>query len=277
MKSKSKLLIYTAIQIGILYYFNKKYNNEKMVVKRNSVNSSRNFLNKIFVRRMLFVGGGKNSGLEIITTFLNQSNSVKIADYGSTTAIDFKDYVKKIQKKKESFIKNAKLKEENIDKAIGLFTYYILSKNTSDTGYVCSVEERNTLLMEFYKKIFPNSKFIYLVRDGREVAYSQIEGDKTFKKLLGYLEKWNEFNRVALKNCQKVGQTSCLLIRYDQLIANPLYFGEKIMRFLEIDQLANKEIYFESEIYSSSYERIANYDPNLVKKKFQMLSTLNFI
>lgn len=281
MKTKFNLIIYLSIQLFIIYLFYNKYHylSDEILIEKKSVNSSINFLENIFNRQMLFVGGSNNSGLEIIESFLKSLDKVKISNFGAKTAIDFMDYAKKIHRKKIGFIKNAKFKNENIDKAIGLFAYYILSENVLENDYVCSIEERNALHMEFYKSIFPKSKFIYLVRDGREFAYSQMEANKTFDKFLENIQKWNEFNTNAYNICQKIGSLYCFMIKYDQLTANPAYFIEKIAQFLEIDYFnSNRKISFETDQYEEqSFEKIKNYDLNLIKKKFKMLSTLKFI
>lgn len=278
MRIKSRIVFCLIIQIFLIVYFlSKKYGKKKSDIQKKSLNDSRHYMETIFTHRILFISGTKSSGLEIIKSFLKTIDEIKFVDVGSDQTIEFYNYVKKINKKKKSFLKNARVKDQNINKAIGLFTYYILSSNFSLNNFMCSIEKRNALLMEFYKAIFPNSKFIYLVRDGREVAYSELEGVPNFQKFLKNLKKWNNFNKVAFKNCQNVGFQNCYLIRYDQLVLNPSHYFKMIKKFLSLENYQYKNISVETDLNVYSFEKIAKYDSDLVKKKISMLTTLNFI
>lgn len=278
MRFKSKMVFYTIIQIFlILYFFSKKYHKKNATIHVKSVNDSRFYMETIFKRRILFVSGTNNSGLEIITPFLKSIDQIKVVDFGSDKAIDFYNYAKNVNKKKMFFIKNARVKSQNINKAIGLFTYYILASNVSLNDFICSIEKRNALLMEFYNEIFPNSKFIYLVRDGREIAYSEAKGKPTFQVFLKNLNKWNKFNMVAFNNCQNVGLENCFLIRYDQLVQNPSYYFKMIAKFLRIDNFQEKNISYQPDSNVYSFKKIAKYNSSKVEEKFSMLTTLNFI
>jgi hypothetical protein len=72
-------------------------------------------------------------------------------------------------------------------------------------------------------QLFPNAKFIFMIRDGRAAAYSKITALKqeakfeTFKK---YLHQWKGFNEIALIQCNKIGSK----INYSKLYIFSIIF-----------------------------------------------------
>jgi protein-tyrosine sulfotransferase len=91
--------------------------------------------------------------------------------------------------------------------------------------------------MEYIHGIFPNSKFIYMVRDGRAVAYSymlQVRDKMSALKYRSYLRTWNSFNIKAMNDCKKLGDESCLKIRYEDLVLHPEKTLKKVVKFLKI-------------------------------------------
>lgn len=83
-------------------------------------------------------------------------------------------------------------------------------------------------------KIFPNAKFVYIIRDGRDSAYSFFSRSKGAE--IEYdLKLWNRFNHHAYLGCQMIGHKLCYKIRYEQLVTNPELYLRDLIRFLKLD------------------------------------------
>lgn len=100
------------------------------------------------------------------------------------------------------------------------------------------------LFIEYIYRAYPNSKYINLIRDGRDVVSSYIEGGEeafgdysdavhSAKRWKKSLEKWKWLTNVAKPE-------QLLEIKYEDLVSNPDATVRKICLFLEID--------FESEM-----------------------------
>jgi hypothetical protein len=87
------------------------------------------------------------------------------------------------------------------------------------------------------------------VRDGRASVYSLLKYlnksiDK--KNFNDYLIKWNEFNREAYDQCQKIGKKLCFMQRYEDLVTNNESSLQSLAKFLNISyqiQMINHEKY----------------------------------
>ena len=92
--------------------------------------------------------------------------------------------------------------------------------------------------MEYLHFIFPKSKFIYMVRDGRAVAYSlmvQLKERMLPQVFRAYMATWTTFNRVANRVCISIGSRYCLRVRYEDLVLHPEKTIRNVMLFLGED------------------------------------------
>lgn len=127
---------------------------------------------------------------------------------------------------------------------MGLFIYYMMENNKkhpdidmSKIKYLCSKEPLSTYFMGYIHAMFPNARFVYMVRDGRDMAYSlmrRLKQGTTFNNFYRYLSYWNEKNKYAWRQCQSMGGSYCHLVKYEQLVGNPEPIIRGITRFLGI-------------------------------------------
>lgn len=80
-----------------------------------------------------------------------------------------------------------------------------------------------------------DSKFIYLVRDGRDVAASMLRGNLHAFHIYEAANAWSDTQKLCLSALRELGPSGRLhLIRYEDLIANPHLELSEIMKFLNI-------------------------------------------
>lgn len=121
--------------------------------------------------------------------------------------------------------------------------------------------------MDFLHKVFPNARFVYIIRDGRDAAYSYFKRDhEAFKSRYGirtYLKRWNLFNTAAYRSCQRIGEKFCHTIRYEELVVDPEPHLRKLIKFLDLPWI--DELLHHDELISKKKLSISK-DP--IYKKF---------
>jgi protein-tyrosine sulfotransferase len=103
--------------------------------------------------------------------------------------------------------------------------------------------------------LFPDAKFVYMVRDGRDAAYSYMTRSKqninldNFKK---NLNMWMTMNKKGLAHCNKIGPNNCLIIKYEQLVTQPEKMIRNLIKFLNLkwsNKFLNHHKYVGNEIF----------------------------
>jgi hypothetical protein len=122
-------------------------------------------------------------------------------------------------------------------------------KQVGDAGILVEKSPRNSLRVPYVKEIFPEARFIHIVRDGRDVACSMVPGcgGTEWKHLKPpswqkYLESysgaircayvWKETLEIAMKDLSIVPH---LQLHYEDLIQFPERTAGKILDFLGLD------------------------------------------
>jgi len=113
----------------------------------------------------------------------------------------------------------------------------------------------NNRRIPWLKKAFPEAKFIHLIRDGRDVAYSFSQvgwwnantrvwwAGKTMQELVEH-EGWDELSVTARtwveamqtveKDLKEVDESQVLRVRYEDLLKKPLQVLDDILTFMQV-------------------------------------------
>lgn len=154
----------------------------------------------------------------------------------------------------------------------------------------CDKTPTNSLLVPFLERAFPESQFIHIVRDGRDVAVSHLQKPwllasskgSTLREPGGYLHgpyapwwvehgreaefettsdihrmtwAWRRYVEAALRDGSTLGPQRYLEIRYEDLMADPRRHGERMLDFMGIER---------SESRTSFLEALSRADPSSV-------------
>lgn len=294
-KIKLFLIIFFILFIKIVLKINNSKNKEIL-------NPTFELVNQVFKEPLIFVGGSVSSGTTLMRSLLDVHPLIKCGPEMKLTyeIIDHvQNYFKEIRKIKGIAVKS----DLEINKAIGIFIYDILSKNVAKTKHICNKEPEHLEKIEFFHNVFPKSKFIYVVRDGREASYSvykraniEISFDLFFKRL----EKWDKENQNAYNQCMSSGKEYCKIVRYENLVEKPKETMLQVASFLNVewtDKFLNHEEFIGNEIRVGKNEwsldkiknkinnnslanwkgKIENYDENLIKNKILMLKVFGYL
>lgn len=165
-------------------------------------------------------------------------------------------------------------------KAAALFVYYMMENNKknpevdmSKIKYLCNKEPMNTYQMGFLRSIFPNSRFIYVVRDGRDVAFSLLRRNRqesTFDRFYEILTYWNSKNKLGYGFCNEMGAAKCHLVKYENLVTQPEPTIRDITQFLGLewtDNLLHHDRFLNGNISLSKEPIFADIQKNQINNQ----------
>jgi len=179
-------------------------------------------LNKIGQSPLLFIGGYARSGTTLMRAILDVHPNVSCGPETKIIPTILK-YIKDYKSNSDAMkaFREAGFKNETLDSATSLFVYYILENHIRNAKHLCAKDPDVLYYMEYLHKMFPHAKFIYMVRDGRAVAYSMVkrlEKERTFQKFISYFVTWNNYNSFVYEQCLRVGKNYCLIVKYEDLV-----------------------------------------------------------
>jgi len=96
----------------------------------------------------------------------------------------------------------------------------------------------NTLRLKWLNRTFPKSKFINIIRDGRDVSYSLLKAD-LFNTLEDSARRWNESINCAESFRKKISPDRFLSTRYEDLVNDPESVTREICDFVGIGYTKN--------------------------------------
>ena len=126
--------------------------------------------------------------------------------------------------------------KEKLLTASRAFIIYLMNRDyKKGDNILCNKDPENILYIEKLVDLFPNSRIIYMVRDGRASAYSRCKAFARTDIFMAKLKEWNYRNRVGYPACQKVGKKQCLLVKYEDLVTEPETRIRNVLDFLNIE------------------------------------------
>ena len=113
-------------------------------------------------------------------------------------------------------------------------------------------------------RLWPDSRFVHLVRDGREVALSYADvpfGPNTVAKAAAL---WKERVSTGMKQGRPLGDERYVEMRYERLLANPEEEVKALCSFLDLD-FDPAMLDYAQHSRSEVLERARLYNPNVTK------------
>lgn len=175
----------------------------------------------------------------------------------------------------------------------------------SKVKHLCNKEPNNTYQMAYLHELFPNAKFVYMIRDGRDMSYSFLKRTEfkntniTLDRFMFYLNYWNKINSYALNACKSIGPEYCHMVKYEDLVRRPEPVIHSVVDFLGLTwtdemlhhdrhlikdiKLSNLSIFSEMQNGKINDKSIGKWRNNvrgvdiaLLEEKFYMLKKLNY-
>lgn len=225
---------------------------------------------------IIFIGGIAGSGLELLRELLNQDVPSRLR-CGVETQLLTQMIEKKVEwlniRMEKERLKHAGMTDELIDSAVAQFILQVLLRQTGDSTplHICNKDIYAFKWAPYLKTLFPNAKFLLVVRDPRATVTSLIKRKFQYENInigdyKSALSDWNKVASEHYEHCVKMSPRSCHVVFYEQLVMKTNETLNEIYRFLDfelsshrfsftehrngIDVLLNKVLVKRDNIYS---------------------------
>jgi len=189
---------------------------------------------------IVFIGGHPRSGTTLMRAMLDAHSAVRC---GEETRI-----VPRIVQMRENWMKSENernrliqggMDDKVINSAMAAFILETMAQHGEPSEVLCNKDPLTLKSGKYMADIFPNSKWLFMVRDGRAVIHSVISRKVTIS---GYkldnprqcLSRWNTVVENMDAQCQKIGADRCMIVYYEQLVLHPKRWLTIILEFLNL-------------------------------------------
>jgi protein-tyrosine sulfotransferase len=129
-----------------------------------------------------------------------------------------------------------------IDSSIRAFIYEIIAQHSKFADVLCDKDPSVWKYAQYISKLFPNAKFLLLIRDARAIIHSIMTRNLTIAgfSLTDYrqnLKSWNNGISIMVSRCKDFGQNQCFMVYYEQLVLQPKKTIESIFKFLNLSMV----------------------------------------
>ena len=126
-----------------------------------------------------------------------------------------------------------------INAAVSAFILETMAQHGEPAPVLCNKDPMTLKSGAYLSRLFPNSKWLFMMRDGRAVIHSVISRQVT---ITGYkldsprdcLAKWSGLVENMNKQCNEIGPTRCMIVYYEQLVLHPRRWISLILDFLDL-------------------------------------------
>lgn len=213
---------------------------------------------------LIFIGGVPRSGTTLMRAMLDAHPDIRCGE--ETRVIPRIIHMRSqwaFSQKENERLENAGMNEDVIDSAISAFISEVITRHGKPAKNLCNKDPLVLRYTNYMKILFPNSKYILMIRDGRATVHSIIKRKVTItgfdlENYRSCLMRWNEMIRVMYIQCMQVGLETCMPVYYEQLVLHPEKTSRDILKFLGIpwdDSVLHHEKYIGNEISLSKVER----------------------
>jgi len=189
---------------------------------------------------LIFIGGVPRSGTTLMRAMLDAHPDVRCGEETRVVPrlLQMRSHWMKSQK--ESLrLQEAGLTGDVLDSAISSFILEVVAKHAEPAKRLCNKDPFTLKSGGYLKQLFPNGKFLFMVRDGRASVHSIITRKVTItgfdlKSYRQCLQKWNTAITAMNEQCKELGPDHCLPVYYEQLVLHPEKWLRKILKFLDL-------------------------------------------
>ncbi|XP_011293541.2 protein-tyrosine sulfotransferase isoform X1 [Musca domestica] len=189
---------------------------------------------------LIFIGGVPRSGTTLMRAMLDAHPDVRCGQETRVIPRILQLRSHWLKSEKESLrLVEAGITKEVMNSAIAQFCLEIIAKHGDPAPRLCNKDPLTLKMGTYVIELFPNAKFLFMVRDGRATVHSIISRKVTITgfDLTSYrqcMQKWNHAIEVMHDQCKEIGKERCMMVYYEQLVLHPEEWMRKILEFLDV-------------------------------------------
>ena len=215
---------------------------------------------------IIFIGGFPRSGTTLMRAMLDAHPEVRCGEETRLVPRILQMREKWVRSEKESMrLEEAGITGQVIASAVSSFILELIVRHGEPAARLCNKDPFTLKSGTFVRELFPNSKFLFMVRDGRASVHSMISRNVT---ITGFnlrdprqcLERWNNTIAAMYDQCEDLGfGTNCLPVIYEQLVLHPEKELRRILNFLEVPW-NDRVLHHEAEINKKNGIRLSKVE-----------------
>ncbi|XP_017850865.1 protein-tyrosine sulfotransferase isoform X2 [Drosophila busckii] len=189
---------------------------------------------------LIFIGGVPRSGTTLMRAMLDAHPDVRCGQETRVIPRILQLRSHWLKSEKESLrLKEAGITKEVMNSAIAQFCLEIIARHGEPAPRLCNKDPLTLKMGSYVIELFPNAKFLFMVRDGRATVHSIISRKVTITgfDLSSYrqcMQKWNHAIDLMHEQCHDIGKERCMMVYYEQLVLHPEQWMRKILHFLDV-------------------------------------------
>ena len=189
---------------------------------------------------LIFIGGVPRSGTTLMRAMLDAHDYVSCREETRVVQRLLQMRSDWMESQQESLrLEEAGITGDVLDSAISSFILEVMAHHAEPAHRLCNKDPFTLQSGIYLKQLFPNGKFIFMVRDGRASVHSIITKKVRIKgfDIKSYrqcLQKWNTAITAMNDQCKELGPKNCLPVVYEQMVLHPEQWMRKILSFLEL-------------------------------------------
>lgn len=188
---------------------------------------------------IIFIGGMPRSGTTLMRIMLDAHPDVRCGEETRLVPrlLGMRANWYRSEKEKTR-LEEAGVSENVVNSAMRAFLLEVMVKHGVPNKFLCNKDPFTLKSVNYLGELFPNSKFILMIRDGRATAHSIIERKVTISgfDITSYrdvLTKWNKAIETMYDQCLEKPHV-CMPVWYEQLVLHPEENLRKISDFLGV-------------------------------------------
>ncbi|XP_035436301.1 protein-tyrosine sulfotransferase isoform X1 [Spodoptera frugiperda] len=189
---------------------------------------------------LIFIGGVPRSGTTLMRAMLDAHPDVRCGQETRVVPRLLQMRQHWLRSQKETVrLEQAGVSKAVLDNAIAAFCLEVIVRHGDTAPRLCNKDPLVLKMGTYVLELFPNAKFLFMVRDGRATVHSIITRKVTITgfDLTSYrqcLTKWNHAVELMYQQCKSMGADKCLMVRYEALVLRPAATMRRVLDFLQL-------------------------------------------
>ncbi|CAI4230736.1 unnamed protein product [Auanema sp. JU1783] len=218
---------------------------------------------------LIFIGGMPRSGTTLMRVMLDSHQEIRCGDETMLIPLLLNAHSSATRD-----LHNSTLKPKAVNDAVSAFISELIAKNGPTANRLCNKDPFQLLHIPYLMELFPNARFIFMIRDPRAVLHSMISRDVpvagfNFSDPIDMLKQWEKHFKKMYLQCRNTPGT-CLTVYYERLVQASEEEARRILKFLRVewsDAVLHHEELMGSEVLVNPQEFSASQVKEKINQK----------